>query len=376
MKIQKLTVAELADWVESEVYSQLPIVPISRERALSFLHNPRSLPSDTICYLAWKGEELMGFRTLLVDYYYTDTSFKKFAWLSGVWVAPAYRREGIATVLLKALWEDWEGRLMVANMSPAARTLCMNSGLFQSYYVKPGKRYYVRFAFHQLLAPRHRVFRQLSGFIKVGDHILNVFNDRKLLIQRSRISDGEIPYKVLPKLDTEWISFLQNTPDTSLTRRGPKELQWMQDFPWVKKAKYSPPNQQNYPFTHIENAYQEMNLGIYDLNNNPRALMIFLRVGRHMTIPYLLGENLNTLEPEFWENVRTLILFYLIHWKCDMLTVYHRHLVSILDRTKGAFLYKKPFEETYLASSSLLPDLPNPEHLIWQDGEGDAGFTN
>ncbi|MEM6631174.1 MAG: GNAT family N-acetyltransferase [Bacteroidota bacterium] len=375
MEIQRFTIGELVEWIHSDPYSQLPVVPISRARALSYLHNPRGSLSAPICYLAWEKNELVGFRTLLVDAFYKEENPQTFAWLSGVWISPKHRRKGIASTLLEAVWQDWEGSLMTTHNSPASREVYLKSGQFQRFFVNRGRRYYTRFALHRLLAPKHEVFRKNTALIEVGDKVLNFFHDRKFLILRFWISVKNVAFKAFTDLEPEWEAFVNQHTTQSLTQRGAIELKWMGEFPWVYGKQDSSISKQVYPFSEIVARYQRIYLGLYDPEGKPQVLMVLLKVGPHLTIPFFFAKEMGDSRTELEEDLRSVLLYYVVHWKCDFLTLYHQPLIEILDKVKGVFLYKKVFEEVYLASNSLIPELPPPESLTWQDGEGDVGFT-
>ena len=97
MRIEKYNAERLKEFLDSDVYSSMSFVPVSKHRALSWLYNPRLLPDDIILYLGFEEKNLVAYRSLLPD----RRGDVRFGWLSGNWVRPDQRRRGLATRLLK-----------------------------------------------------------------------------------------------------------------------------------------------------------------------------------------------------------------------------------------------------------------------------------
>ena len=371
MVIQRFTPQELLKWTQSPKYQQLSVVPVSPQRAQSYVQNPRGRANDIVAYLAWEDEELVGFRTVVADHI-LQPSLVRFAWLSGVWVSPNNRRKGIASRLLEAVHDDWGGLLMTSNNSPASRKVYLQSGHFDVYHRQPGKRFYLRFSLHRLLPPRHPIFHRLRGVLRVGDTLFNLLHDRKLLILRFLISTKGIPFDAYPNFPNSWDSFISTASQKNLSCRSIQELRWISEYPWVISSKEA---QASYPFSSHAYPRKLWHLGLKNEAQEQEAWLELSLMEKVLAIPFYFGPQAFHEHSSLGENLRTLILHYMVSWKCNTLTVYHPSLLELLEEVKGVFLYSRPFEQIYLATTKLIPHLPAPEALVFQDGEGDACFT-
>ena len=53
IKIRDITIGGLRDFIESPEYKQMPVIPITRHRGVSHIHNPMAGSDDKILFLAY-----------------------------------------------------------------------------------------------------------------------------------------------------------------------------------------------------------------------------------------------------------------------------------------------------------------------------------
>ena len=84
------------------------VVPFSPLRLTSYLQNPRAEKRDHVLFEMRHKERLIAYRTLLPDCFFDHSGNPhRFAWLSGNYVDPEYRRQGISTRLLQLADFSW-----------------------------------------------------------------------------------------------------------------------------------------------------------------------------------------------------------------------------------------------------------------------------
>ena len=375
MDIQAFTAQELYNWVQSDSYQKLSVVPISPQRALSYLHNPRGLVQDKVCFIAREGEEIIGFRTILADHIPTSSQALRFGWLSGVWVAPSHRRLGIASRLLESVLESWEYRLMTSNNSPASRSVYLGSGHFQTYHVQKGQRLYTRFDLAHLLPPRHRFFQRSADILGLADRLGNTLqNARWRNLKKGTLAVDSFTLNI-EKLDPVWEEFLGKEAANNLSQRGIAELTWFLSYPWVWETPEGGVTHPPYPFSSASHKYRCLPIGILDTFGKPEAFLVVSLIGSKMIIPYFFSRSQEIQVPGWEEKIYRLVLGMLVKHKITQLTIYHPNLHPIMDKWNEHSLYRKTFEQVYLATKELLPYLPDPQKVWFQDGEGDFGFT-
>ena len=97
MRIEKYNASRLKEFLDSDIYREMPVVPVSLQRAESWLNNPRMKPEDILLYIGFEGDDMIAYRSILPDRH----SEIRFGWLSGNWVLQDHRRMGLASKLFK-----------------------------------------------------------------------------------------------------------------------------------------------------------------------------------------------------------------------------------------------------------------------------------
>ena len=123
VRLAFLSVQELEAFVDTAMYKQMPVLPITPQRARSQARNPRAHPDDLALTLVYLGDELVGYAGTLPDELWTSSEKLRAAWLSCLWVAPKMRGRGIAQQLVAAVAERWNGQILLAEFAPHTRSM-------------------------------------------------------------------------------------------------------------------------------------------------------------------------------------------------------------------------------------------------------------
>ena len=173
MRIEKYNAERLEEFIRSDPYRTMPVLPVSPHRALSWLRNPRMDPGDTLMYLLYDGRDLAAYRCILPDRH----GDIRFGWLSGNWVAPGKRRQGLASRLFEEALRDWGQQLMYTNYAPESKAVYDKTGRFALYREKEGARYYQRAVSAKLLGYRNTLFRTARPLLRLADGMINAWQD-------------------------------------------------------------------------------------------------------------------------------------------------------------------------------------------------------
>ncbi|MBE9467146.1 MAG: GNAT family N-acetyltransferase [Bacteroidetes bacterium] len=368
LTIKKYTISELIEFVSSEEYDKLENIPISKHRALSYSKNPRINSNDNVMYLAYDNDELVGYRTILPDYFYQDNTKNKIGWLSGSWVKPDRRRTGISTKLFKTVYKEWIGNLAYTNYAPVAKALFDKTSKFIKFKSIEGIRAYNRFCFADLLPPKSKFFFKIKSVLRFFDFILNLFCDIRIIILNNFLSIKNINFEYVTFIDDEINEFIKNKSEKEICRRSQNELNWIIKYPWIIEHAKKDDDNKRYHFSSTSKLFNNYNIKIYDNNKKLTAYLMLTVRDNRMSVPYCYYDN----------NINDIIkIIYKLMLKkhLSILTVYNNDIVEYLRNHSTPFLFKKKLFRNYFITKGLNSKFPENQLINFQDGDGDCAFT-
>ncbi|HDP74583.1 MAG TPA: GNAT family N-acetyltransferase [Bacteroidales bacterium] len=176
LSISKISLRELKLFNSDTDLSEKDFLPISKVRAMSLMANPRANSNDNVLYQAHWNERLIARQTVLPDIAYTNNQSIPFAWISGAWVHPHFRRQGIATKLLNAVVLDWKGMLMATNFSKITEALYEKTKTFKTLKKIEGRRFFIR----KTLLSSYNCCSHNNPLNYFGEKGINLFNHSNL----------------------------------------------------------------------------------------------------------------------------------------------------------------------------------------------------
>ncbi len=336
-------------------------VPVSPLRLESYLKNPRAQASDPVLFEMRQEGKVIAYRTLLPDLFYDKKDHpRRFAWLSGNWVRPDKRRQGISTRLLEMAEEQWEGRLFYTNYAPESKALYDHTGRYRRIASREGFRFYLRSASEDLLGKRLG-FRKFFGS---GDQLINQV--RELKIQRYKFP------RVLPchvkQVDgfvaqlSELVSMLQQE---NLFRRDREIFEWALQYPWVTELTC---DTVNYHFSYQANRFKNNIYHSIHPDSDSEGILWLLLHNDVLSVPYLFAGN-----EALHRCMADTIVRTMIENGCTHTTIRNPELIKKLLFYKKLFLSIRKMPQqvfAHKALAGLIPDNPNIH-----DGDGDVMFT-
>ena len=181
MELKRICIKELDDFIRSDWFQTLPDKPISSFRVDSYLKNPHSLPDDPVLYFLKEDDRICAYRTVFVGQLINDET--RFAWLSGNWVHPEFRRTGLSEKLLNEIIIDWKRRLVFTNYAPESLQLYQKTKQFYPFYEATGRRFYLFAKTQKLFSKRYPKF---SLIWKLADPLIHFFASVKVLFSEER----------------------------------------------------------------------------------------------------------------------------------------------------------------------------------------------
>ncbi len=358
MRIEKYNAARLGEFLESSQYETMPFVPVSKHRARSWLNNPALEPEDILLYLGFEGEEMLAYRALLPARF----DEIRYAWLSGNWVRPDMRRRGLASRLFEEAYGDWGHQLMFTNYAPESKAVYDKSGRFECYAERPGRRYYFRSSTASLLGNRRTVYRRSRLLFSLADLLLNAVQDTRLLIGREKT---ELPvFEEISKPDLEALGFLESRGDQGFSQRGLEEFDWIVSWPWVIT---DPAKDQRYFFSSVSPRFRNLCIKTRSADGEMDGFLWLVLHGEKISLPYV------SFKPEASPGISDLLNHYLRKCRASYLTTYHSPFIESF--RPGPLLGSRRMVQKYFVTRELKRQLPDPENIRFQDGDGDVVFV-
>jgi len=330
-------------------------------RLASYLKNPRAESADVVLIEMREAGQLLAYRTLLPDHFITRQGQKvRFAWLSGNWVHPHYRRKGWSTSLLQSLEKAWEGRLMYTNYAPASKAVYDRSGSFREVFLREGKRYYLRAASEELLGKRmggSRFLRKMDGFT-------NRIREGKLERFRQDISPG-CHIEPLDGFDEESRKYISELQEDSLFQRDTEVFNWAINYPWITD-KEAP--SVDYHFSYLARRFENHLLKFRQPDTGNLGLLWMVLHNHVLSTPYVFAEN-GSLYP----HMTAYILKTMLDTGVSHATLRNQQLSDGLLSYKRQFLHIRNMPQRIYAHVKLADQIPLDKSL--QDGDGDVMFT-
>jgi hypothetical protein len=360
MKTDIISIAELQDYINSPEYKKSEILPISPERAKSYIENPRADGNMPILFTLSEKEKIIAYRTVLPDYFISNNSKIAFAWLSGNFVSNEYRRKGLSSALFRSVEESWKGKLMYTNYAPASKAVYDKSGQFQEIIVRAGNRYYLRSSLSTLFKERYKV----PGLLELTDSIINSIHDRRLK-SSSYSFEKDILISEIDSVDTELASLIESESKKSLFCRGIKEFDWIRKNPWIRSEDIDD-NLGDYQFSWKKSRFA--NKWIKIESSEGLAFLWITIVEEKFAVPYFYYNHQSLLNI-----AKKLIINEMAREKCSFFSSRHPELLVELNSSKRPFIISKSMPQRYFAHKALIDLFPSI--LTIHDGDGDCVFT-
>jgi len=346
--------------VQSEMFLQFTLIPISELRVKSYINNPHSQPDDIVLYLGFVHEQLVAFRTLFADLIVSENEKIHFAWCSGNWVHPDFRRKGFSEQLLNEAFKDWNGKLMFTNYAPNSEKLYLKSGKFHVIHQFQGVRAY--------LFPKTRKLVHVANkngltkiLFSVADFIISVFSSARLWFFIPKQNPG-IRFETIQHPDEECYKVDQNSSPKYLFSRGEKELRWIFQFPWISgNNKFE---SERYPFSSYSKSFSYNTVKVFVKNKLVGFFIFSVREGHLKTLHFNFSK-------EIEKEVADYLKQFCTKHKIEVVTVYNNGIALHLFAQKFPFLRTKKYGQK-IYSSFEIKDIGN---YLFQDGDGDVIFT-
>jgi hypothetical protein len=360
LEIKKIRLKELNDFVKSKRFNQFEILPISLERAKSYINNPNTKPENFVLYLGFINNSLVAFRSLFAGELISDDLKIRFAWCSGNWVAKDFRRKGFSEQLLKEAYSDWSGKLMFTNYAPNSEKLYLKTGWFHSIHKFNGVRAYL-FPKTGKLVSRANSNTILKIIFSIIDLFIQLAASLRIFFYHIKTSDN-IRFETISQMDEQCFKFKNTDHSKFLFNRDQDELQWIFNFSWISKNKNS--IAEKYPFSSFVDSFSYQTVKIFVENKFAGFFLFSIREGHLKTLYFNVEDG---IEKEIAQYLKQ----YCCNYKIEIITVYNSKIAREFFIKKFPFLHLKKYGQNIYSSF----EINNNKKFRFQDGDGDVIFT-
>lgn len=288
------------------------------------------------------------------------------AWLSGIWIHPDYRQQGLAKKLHLLALTSWNGMLMCTEYTPLNQMAILGTHLYDNLLDKPGIKIFFKSPFSRI-ANNRKAGNSTILATRVIDGIVNSINRIKNQLIPFPTYSSKYSYSEENSFTKEAINYIEHFQFYSSFNRRVIELNWIMDYPWISNNLKALEESNKFHFSVYAEDYRLQLINVYHENQLTGVIILSIR-DNIAKIPYVFADQ-NDLE-----TIAKIIILYLNKNNIETLISYHSDLNKwLIKHSKNSCFYRKTIRH-YLASKNLL-NLIDKSSLIIQDGDGDTLFV-
>lgn len=360
LSISKISLRELKLFNDDTGLSEKDFLPISKVRAMSLMANPRANSNDNVLYQAHWNEKLIAYLTVLPDISYANNQAIKFAWISGAWVHPNFRRQGIATKLIDSVVLDWKGMLMATNFSKITEAVFEKTKTFKTVKRIEGRRFFLR----KTLLSSYNCCSHSSPINYFGEKGINLLNYSNLTRKFLKLPKNiEIEYFTRP--DDEILSKLTLATANTLTKRSTDEINWIIRYPWLINGLLSDRAAQKFFFASVIPAFAYYLIKVFK-DDELIGVLLMQHSNTRFTVPYYWFESGTE------DVMAKVILLHASRAKASFINIYNQKIVNSMLNLRPYYFYSKKRTRKYLVTDSMVDIIG--ENFELMDGDGDCAF--
>jgi hypothetical protein len=365
MTIREITIAELPEFLETSLYKGSRLIPVTPERVVSQVNNPRARATDVVLIVAYTDDgQLAGFVGMLPDTAFSKDGSFRFAWNSCWWVDPELGRE-ISLKLFYRSIQVWKGYYMITELTRHTRKIIELTRLFYFGVSSGGVKIQIRSDIKGKVRRNFEKARLILPLAAIADGLINFFISRRLEKWGKQHIPKELTIQYLSRPDEESLGFMANHNQQELCRRGKEEFKWIFSYPWLAMNEAGRPSV-SYPFS-WQCRHFELFMARVFYNGKPIALAMLSDREGYCKIPYAWFDD------TYGELFASAIFKILIERKAPGIYTFRKQIMEFAEKNGFPALQKK-MVSSELAISREIAHL-RPEDFILQDGDGDAVFT-
>jgi GNAT superfamily N-acetyltransferase len=275
IRIEKIKIKELIPFASHclDRANKDTMISISMQRAAAHSHNPYADGDDIALLVAYNGDELVGYFSIMPVMLKDGDALHKTYWLSTWLVSPKLRGKSVGSLLMNAALSLNQDYLAAGNST--ARHVIRKFDFLER---EPLEYYEIDLTGTKRLNPivaLLRLFRKLlhpfeveveitNSLTRGFDHIVGSLTKRvfiRLLLLKYKTLLHEISYKEVAEVRDETEEQWRNLPEVTMYR-GAKVVNWMLKYPWQVTPGRSRTEHLDYYFSDVRKIFRQIALEI------------------------------------------------------------------------------------------------------------------
>jgi len=362
MRYQQIKIGELESFIQSDLYKNSKNIPITQQRALSQLKNPRANQEDVALIIAVdNNKQIVGFIGALPEKLPKHPELK-LAWNSCWWIDQKTGK-GTAMPLFLHFLKSYQKQVMFRDLTNKTEQILMRLNQFEKIKKLQGNRYFLHLNSKDILVKKNKNFKLISPVLKIIDKAVNTI----LKVQnRSFLNKKSLKSVKIDYIDQQAENFIKEHQKKELFKRDKTELNWIIKQPWILHKSIKNPNQFYY-FSDTSKYFLNTIFKLYNSENQIIALLFFTNNRGLVKVPYIY------FDKRYLSKICDFIFWYLIKEKANSVLIFNSALNQEIKKKHNPFWYRKEINKDFVVSKKIIPYLP--KEFDFQDGEGDFVFT-
>ena len=367
MEFKTFTVADLEIALLSEDFWLTKTLPITKQKALSFCHNPRAEKDDPVLLVAYQDNQVAGYLGILPDKIFFNNADRKLGWLTSWWVDPCIATKGVGAILLYKALNTYPEGVGVSGGSKEARKVLHGSRKF--IVLKPLKGIDIRFRFNASKAilrkfPSLKTFR---AWFKIADVVLDeIVNLRRLLWERRNNIRQRLTFEYISSIDEETGRFIERHYRHDLTRKGKAELDWIMTYPWIVSAPQKDSASRRYYFSSISARFFYLGVKVFEQGNGMVGFLMLSVRNDRMSVVY------SHFESRHAASIAAAAVYHALAMDVSTLRLYDEKLVESVSQLRCPSWSTQSISRGFFLSKAFA-DIPLADCRL-HGGDGDFAF--
>jgi hypothetical protein len=367
MEIKSITVADLKKALSSEDFWLTKTLPITKHRALSYIHNPRADKNDPVLLIAYQANQVVGYLGILPDKMFVDRTVYKFGWLTSWWVDPACAAGGVGAILLFKALNAYHQQLGVSGGSKEARRVLGASQKFPASRTLKGLEIRFRLNLTQRMLRKPPAMGIFRAWFKIFDAMMDeIVNLRSYLWKRRSSNFQHLTFEYIGSIDEETGRFIQQHHQHDLTRKGKVDLSWMMIYPWILSAPMKNSASGRYFFSSLADRFFYLGVKVFEQNNGMVGFFILKVRDDRMSLVYSFFEQQHAL------SMIAAVVCHTLAMEVSVLSLYDERLVAGFSKLRCPHWSTRAVSRGFYLSKAFA-NISLTDYRI-HGGDGDLAF--
>ncbi|MCZ2102186.1 MAG: GNAT family N-acetyltransferase [Chitinophagales bacterium] len=362
IEIRQLNKNALQAYIDDPEYHQSTHVAIAKHRAVSHIHNPRAKSEDILLFLAFEGNQMVGYLGALPDDLFLANGLQyHFAWMSCLWIDPEQRGKSIAKKLLASCFLAWNNRIILTEYTGPAGNLYQKSGLFDILPELQGRRWYIQADLSRILPPKKRIFQQLLPLLKLSDWAVNA-----VLQMTKRCAQPIIELTEVTDFNPVLTLFIEQKMKVVGFRQNVEIIRWMSEYPWITESSPTVESSRYY-FSSVAQQFVCKSYTICDKNGEIIAFFLITIRDGHLKMPVIYHDAAA-------QNVVLALQWLIQEFKVKTMTLYDAEIIEYILKHNKIKSFSKAMSRNYMIGCTFWEEIGHFE-IPLHAGDGDTAFT-